>query len=158
LPFADETFDFATMLHVGMNIPDKAAVFREAARVLRPNGVFAVYDVMRTAEGGPDYPVPWAEHEELSFLETPETYRRYAAHAGFDLEQEENRRGIALDFFARVQAQATEAAPSPLGLHVMMGPTVKQKTAHMIAAISAGQIAPVQMIFRKVQARSSRHG
>ena len=34
LPFADKAFDAATLLHVGMNIPDKAGLFREAARVL----------------------------------------------------------------------------------------------------------------------------
>ena len=32
LPFEDASFDAATMLHVGMNIADKAALFREVAR------------------------------------------------------------------------------------------------------------------------------
>lgn len=148
LPFADAAFDGATMLHVGMNIPDKAGVFAEAARVLKPGAVFAVYDVMRTGEGALDFPVPWAEREELSALETPGRYRDCAWAAGFTLESEENRCSIALDFFARVQAQASGAAPSPLGLHLLMGPTIRQKTANMIAAIKAGTIAPVQMIFR----------
>lgn len=148
LPFADSVFDGATMLHVGMNIPDKPAVFREAARVLKPGAVFAVYDVMRTGEGALEFPVPWAEREELSALETPAHYRDCASAAGFTLESEENRGAIALDFFARVQAQASSAAPSPLGLHLLMGPTVRQKSANMIAAIRSGTIAPVQMIFR----------
>ena len=38
MPFADGEFDRAYMLHVGMNIPDKAALFAEVARVLRPGG------------------------------------------------------------------------------------------------------------------------
>lgn len=154
LPFPSATFDGATMLHVGMNIPDKAAVFREAARVLRAGAVFAVYDVMRTGDGTVDYPVPWAEREGLSALQTPAHYRDCASAAGFSLESEENRGAIALDFFARVQAQATSATPSPIGLHLLMGPTVRQKTAHMIAAITTATIAPVQMIFRKTETRS----
>jgi SAM-dependent methyltransferase len=149
LPFADATFDFATLLHVGMNIPDKAGLFREAYRILRPGGVFAVYEVMRTGPGELSFPVPWAEREELSALETPDAYRKAAASAGFELREEKDRRSVALDFFDRVRSQASSASPSPLGLHLLMGPTVGQKTDNMISAIQAGTIAPVQMIFRK---------
>ncbi len=46
LPMPDASFDLALLLHVGMNIPDKAALFREARRVLRIGGTFAVYEVM----------------------------------------------------------------------------------------------------------------
>ncbi|MCX7305892.1 MAG: methyltransferase domain-containing protein [Hyphomicrobiales bacterium] len=149
LPFADATFDFATLLHVGMNIADKPQLFREAHRVLRPAGVFALYEVMRTGDGILSFPVPWAEREELSALAAPEAYRDAAAQAGFRLEGETDRRSLALDFFDRIRAQAGGAKPSPLGLHLLMGPTVGQKTANMVDAIKAGTIAPVQMIFRK---------
>ena len=47
MPFADAGFDAAMILHVGMNLPDKKKLMGEAARVLKPGGVFAVYDVMR---------------------------------------------------------------------------------------------------------------
>jgi SAM-dependent methyltransferase len=148
LPLPDRSFDVALLLHVGMNISDKKALFREARRVLRHGGTFAVYDVMQAGDGRLAYPVPWAETEELSALTPPDVYRNAAEQAGFVLISEENRSGIALEFFARVQAQAAGAAPSPLGLHTLMGPTVKDKLANMIAAIHAGTIAPVQMIFR----------
>jgi SAM-dependent methyltransferase len=147
LPLGDASFDLALLLHVGMNIPDKAALFREARRVLRNMGTFAVYEVMRTGDGDLSFPVPWAETPDLSALETPETYRDAAKAAGFALEAEENRREVALDFFARLQAQAASSAPPPLGLHNLMGPTVNEKVANMIAAIRAGTTAPIQMIF-----------
>lgn len=149
LPFADATFDVATLLHVGMNIPDKAGLFRDAHRVLRPGGVFAVYDVMRTGPGDLSFPVPWAESVDVSALETPDVYRKAAAEAGFALRGEKDRREVALDFFDRVRSQAASKSPSPLGLHLLMGPTVGVKTGNMISAIQAGTIAPVQMIFRK---------
>ncbi len=147
LPLGDASFDLALLLHVGMNVPDKATLFREARRVLRDAGIFALYEVMRTGDGDLSFPVPWAETPDLSALETPETYRNAAKAAGFVLEAEENRREVALDFFARLQAQAASGAPPPLGLHNLMGPTVKEKVANMIATVRAGTIAPVQMIF-----------
>ncbi len=147
LPLDDASFDLALLLHVGMNVPDKAALFREARRVLRDGGTFAVYEVMRTGDGDLSFPVPWAETPNLSALETPDTYRTSAKAAGFVLETEENRREVALDFFARLQAQAASGAPPPLGLHNLMGPTVKEKVANMIAAVQVGTIAPIQMMF-----------
>jgi ubiquinone/menaquinone biosynthesis C-methylase UbiE len=148
LPLPDASFDVALLLHVGMNIPDKPALFREARRVLRDGGTFAVYDVMKTGDGAMAYPAPWAETENLSALDTPEAYRNAAEVAGFVLKDEENRAAIALEFFARIQAQASGSAPAPLGLHTLMGPTVKEKVANMVAAIRAGTISPVHMIFR----------
>lgn len=40
------SFDVATLLHVGMNLEDKASVFAEVHRLLAPGGVFGVYDLM----------------------------------------------------------------------------------------------------------------
>ena len=60
LPFADQSFDAAIQLHVGMNVADKVAMFTEAARVLRPGSRFALYDLMTTGQPSPDFPVPWA--------------------------------------------------------------------------------------------------
>ncbi len=45
MPFAAETFDRACMIHVGMNIADKAGVFREVQRVLKPGGLFARFSM-----------------------------------------------------------------------------------------------------------------
>jgi SAM-dependent methyltransferase len=148
IPFPDASFDLALLLHVGMNVADKEGLFREARRVLRDGGVFAIYDVMRLGDGALAFPVPWAETEDLSALERPEVYRDAAKAAGFELVEEEDRSAIALAFFARIQAEATGAAPAPLGLHTLMGPTVKEKVANMVAAIRASAIGPVQMMFR----------
>jgi ubiquinone/menaquinone biosynthesis C-methylase UbiE len=155
LPLPDASFDVALLLHVGMNVPDKAALFSEARRVLRDGGTFAVYEVMRTGDGELAFPVPWAETPNLSALETPEGYRAAAEAAGFALTAQENRREVALAFFARLQEQAGSGAPPPLGLHNLMGGTAKQKFANMIAALRAGTIAPVQMIFSAERSGSS---
>lgn len=148
LPFENGSFDLALLLHVGMNVPDKPAIFREARRVLRDKGMFAVYDVMRSGDGDLGFPVPWADTPEYSALERPQIYRDAAKAAGFTLVSERDKSAIALDFFARIQERTQGAAPPPLGLHNLMGPSVVQKTGNMISAIKAGIIAPTEMIFR----------
>jgi hypothetical protein len=136
-------------MHVGMNIEDKRRLMAEAVRVLRRGGAFVVYEVMRTGEGELAYPVPWAPTPETSFVATPGEYREAARAAGFEMENERERRAFALDFFAQMRARMAESGPTPLGLHLLMGETAREKIANMIANIEAGRIAPVEMILRK---------
>jgi SAM-dependent methyltransferase len=150
LPFAAGTFDGAYMLHVGMNIDDKTRLCAEVARVLRPGGVFGVYDVMRTGPGALTYPVPWAMTEATSFVAAPGDYNAALNAAGFSVAAERVRRDFALDFFARLRAKTAAAGgPPPLGLHVLMGKTTPAKVENMVANIAAGRIAPVELIARK---------
>jgi SAM-dependent methyltransferase len=150
LPFPDSTFSAAYMLHVGMNIDDKEGLCREVARVLRPASHFAVYDVMRTAEGELSYPVPWADRPELSAVGSPQRYKGALELAGFDILSERNRRDFALAYFADLKARAMAAGePAPLGLHTLMGERRQDQIKNMIAGISTGIIAPVELIVRK---------
>ncbi len=47
-----------------------------------------------------------------------------------------------------MQARVAESGPPPLGIHLLLGETRKEKIANMIANIEAGRIAPVEMILR----------
>jgi MPBQ/MSBQ methyltransferase len=149
LPFASASFDVATLIHVGMNLPDKPALFAGVARVLKPGGVFVVYDVMRTGSGDLAYPVPWAETRATDFSAPPADYRAVAVAAGFTAAPERVHRAFALESFA-AQRAAMQAmgGPPPLGIHLLTGATGREKIQNMIANIEAGRIAPVEMICR----------
>ncbi len=149
LPFPAATFDRATLLHVGMNIADKARLCAEAARVLKPGGLFGIYDVMRVSPGEIAYPVAWAAGPETSFVVAPAVYREALARAGFTLLEEHDRRALALDVFRRFQARVSERGLPPLGLHLLMGGDAVPKVANMVAALTAGIIAPLMMIARR---------
>jgi MPBQ/MSBQ methyltransferase len=124
------------MLHVGMNIADKAALFREVARVLRPGGSFAVYDVMRVGAGDLVYPMPWASEAATSFVATPAEYAAAAAAAGFrEIDRVDGRE----DTIASVEAQRDAVAGTPMEL----------RFSNAIAALGAGTIMPVAMILRR---------
>ena len=85
LPFANQTFDAAMTIHVAMNIAAKDKMYMEARRVIKPGGVFAVYDVLQGEGGEVLYPVPWARDPSISHLATPDEMKSLLAGAGFKL-------------------------------------------------------------------------
>ena len=147
LPVEDGAFDGGYMIHVGMNIPDKVAAFREIQRALRPGAVFGIYDVMQADEGEFTYPVPWANEAALSHLSTPEQYQQALEEAGFSVARVNSRHSTAIEFFARMRARAAEGnGPPPLGLHVLMRDSTPPKVKNMIDNLEAGLISPVEII------------
>lgn len=148
LPFEPGVFDAAYMLHVGMNIEDKPRLFAEVRRILRPGGLFGIYDVMRLGGGDLSYPVPWASGPESSFVADAASYRRWLEAAGFEVLKERDRRDFALEIFAQMRARGAGAAAAPLGLHIVMGANAGQKVKNMVGDISAGLIAPTELICR----------
>ena len=145
LPFADSVFDGAYMLHVGMNIADKAKLFAEVRRVLKPGAFFGIYDVMRESDGEFAYPVPWAAGAETNFIEFAETYKRLLASARFGIANERSRRDFAIEFFRQLRARTAQSGPSPLGIQILMGATAPQKIANMIGLLEKGVLAPMRI-------------
>lgn len=152
MPFADASFDAAMILHVGMNLPDKKKLMSEAARVLEPGGVFAVYDVMRLKAGALTYPLPWASAESMSFVATPNDYRSAATAAGFSVVAERQRGAFAVEFFAAIRARMAaaqaEGKKPPPGVGLVMGEDARTKIANLTAALEGGILAPVELLLR----------
>ncbi len=151
MPFQDETFDGAYMMHVGMNIEDKAQLFNEVYRVLRSGAPFGIYDVMRIKDGELSYPVPWATEKSTSHLATPDQYKQDLINAGIEVSAEYNRREFALDFFKQLRTKTeANAGPPPLGLHTLMQESTAVKIQNMIGNITENYIAPVEIIAKKI--------
>lgn len=151
MPFTEGSFDAAVMLHVGMNIADKAGLFSEVYRLLRPGSVFGVYDVMKTGDGELKYPVPWSSVPDTCALATQAQYVAALQQAGFDITEVENRREFAADFFdeTRERMAAAGGTPPPLGVHIAMGESAPAKITNMVENIAAGCCAPVEIIARR---------
>ena len=150
MPFEESVFDAAVMLHVGMNIVDKAGLFAEVNRVLRPGAMFGIYDIMRQSDDPLVYPVPWAEKPDINTLGTPQEYRSALIDAGFEITAERDRYDFATEFFAGLTKRMEAAGGPPrLGLHILLGKTAAEKVRNMIDNVTAGQVSPVEMVARK---------
>lgn len=127
------------MVHVGMNIEDKAAVFTEVRRVLRRGGLFGLFEQMQTSTHRPTYPLPWADDERSSFVAAPQTYARDLEAAGFTIERTENR----------IAAISAPAGPPPrLGPAAVFGSGFAERMANNVASTAAGLLSPVLIVAR----------
>ena len=149
IPFDENEFDLATLLHVGMNIPDKNKLFIEVSRILNKGGSFAIYDVMIVGEGDFKFPVPWASTSSASFVEKPNSYHDAAMASGFTLISKRSREKFALKFFNDLKKIVDNSGSSPVGLNLVMGSDARIKIENVLNAIEKGHLAPVEMIFVK---------
>src|ERR1700676_285887 len=150
LPFVAGTFDRAYMIHVGMNIADRSGIFREVRRVLKPAGLFTVFDIMRTGDGPIRYPVPWALAEETSFVATAKDYRDALQLAGFRIAQERGRGPFSIEFTERMMARMAQGGPPALGLHLLMGEKTPLMVKNILAMMKEGILEPVELHARAV--------
>lgn len=150
MPFDAGAFDAAYMIHVGMNIADKARLMAEAARVLKPGATLAIYDVMRMSDAPLEFPVPWATMPEGSALDAPGVYRDALVAAGFEITAKRSRREFGIEFFKRMRA-AMEAAggPPPLGLRLVMGEDAAKKLFNLVNGLVSGAVAPVEIVAQR---------
>lgn len=146
MPFPAGTFDGAYMVHVGMNIEDKAGVFREVARVVKPGGRFAIFDIMRTGDGALEFPLPWAVSSATSFVRTTEDYRKTLGAAGFRVEHERGRHQFALEEMQKRMARGPSGAPPVIGVHILMGEKAPMMLKNVNEAIVSGQLEPVEIV------------
>ncbi|SDS32303.1 class I SAM-dependent methyltransferase [Microlunatus soli] len=138
LPFEDHLFDAAMMIHVGMNIADKRAVFAEVHRVLTPGSRFVIFEQMRVGPGELSYPMPWADDERSSFVESPQSYTSYLIEVGFSVDDTEDRTAATLD--------PPAVGPDDLSPRVIFGPDFTERIANNLAASRAGVLGAVLLL------------
>jgi len=145
MPFESKTFDAVITIHVAMNIPERATLYSEIARVMKPGATLCIYDVMKKSDESFSFPVPWAESAVTSHLTTPEEMRTLLNDAGFDVREVDDRTDFALNFFKQSLAAAADGPP-PLGIHLIIGSSAPEKLKNMQSNIENGCISVVQMI------------
>ena len=146
LPFESGSFDRATLIHVGMNIEDKARLFAEIRRILKPGSRFGLYEIMQMREGMLPYPMPWAMEPETSFVCSPDVYRYLLKEAGFAVEQEQDRSALAIRLVHEARARAAAGEARDQGFRTLMGPRAGERSSNVNMSVEGGLLAPIEMI------------
>jgi 2-polyprenyl-3-methyl-5-hydroxy-6-metoxy-1,4-benzoquinol methylase len=149
MPFADASFDGAYSMNVSMNIADKAGLYREIRRVLKPGAWFVLAEVAQGPTGAPTYPTPWARTAETSFLSTPgETHEALAA-AGFTVVQSRDTVADAVAFTARSRAMIARGEKPPFhAVYLIHGDLAREMAANGARDLAAGKTVPIEILCR----------
>jgi SAM-dependent methyltransferase len=149
MPFAERAFDAAYTQHAAMNIEDKARLYAEVARVLKPGARFGVYDLLQGEGGDVLYPVPWARDRTTSFLVRPAELRLLLEAAGFDVVSWRDTAAAARLWLEQMQARMAEPDAPPSMLRLLFGDDAKVIVHNLTRNLVEGRVTPTEVICAK---------
>jgi sarcosine/dimethylglycine N-methyltransferase len=143
LPFDEGRFDVVLLQHVAMNISNRARLYREIRRVLRPGGRFVTFDVVLNS-GEPYFPVPWARTPVTSFLLPAAATREAIESVGFRTLAWRDDTEAAKAWFAQMRESGPPPSPN---LSVVMGPDFAQLSANLGRNLLEGRLGILTAVF-----------
>jgi ubiquinone/menaquinone biosynthesis C-methylase UbiE len=146
LPFTDNQFDAAMTIHVAMNIPAKDRVYEQARRVVKPAGIFAVYDVLQGEGGDVFFPVPWAREPSISHLVTPDDMEGLLSNAGFKILNIQDSTDESQSWFEAIMTRTSQSGPPPVTTQVLFGGDFSAMTRNQVRNLADRRIRTVSYI------------
>ncbi len=151
LPFDDDKFDVVWTEHVQMNIEDKQRFYSEANRVLLPGGKLVFHDIFQGVDGELRFPVPWAQTSDISFLIPVRDVRAILDELGLAADHWIDSTEASRAWFEAALERTRASGPSPVGLHLLMGPTAKDKFTNTLQNLRERRIVTIQAVLAKSQ-------
>ena len=136
LPFPDRHFDAAVTVHVAMNVPDKAAMYHEAHRVLKSGARFGIYDILQGEGGDVLYPAPWAADPSISHLATPDKMSALLRSAGFRILREEDSTRASHRWLEERTTRPKPPGALPVTTQLLFGATAGEMTKNQLLGLS----------------------
>jgi MPBQ/MSBQ methyltransferase len=149
MPFADGAFDAAYTQHVAINIADKARLYAEVFRVLKPGAPFGIYDLLHGEGGDVLYPVPWSRDGTTSFLVRPAELRKLLETAGFAIVSWRDTAAEARRWLQEMEARTAEPDPPPNTLRLLFGEDAKAMVQNLARNLLEDRVIPIEVICRR---------
>jgi ubiquinone/menaquinone biosynthesis C-methylase UbiE len=149
LPFDDTSFDVVWTQHASMNIGDKARLYGEMYRVLKPAGQLAIYDILAGPGGEVHFPVPWAREPSMSFLVSPDELRGLLRETGFTITSWKDTTQAGQAWFeAMAERVRTEGRPT-LGYHILLGDDFAVMAQNQVRNLHEARIVLMQIVAQR---------
>lgn len=151
LPFDAGSFDVVWTQHSSMNIADKRRLYAELARVLRPGGRLALFEVVAGSGEPLHFPVLWARSAASSFLVTAEALHATLGDAGFQERSWHDASDWALAWLSERQRALAEPerARRPGGLALVLGPEFRTLAQNHGRNLREGRTRIVEAVFER---------
>ena len=140
LPFTSQEFDVVWTQHVQMNIQEKKTFYSEIHRVLSGQGIFLYYDIFRKGSGSLQYPMPWADKPEISFLAEEGEIAILLNTLGFKKIQTKDQTAAGIQFFETLLNTIQASGPPKIGLNLLMGTTTRTKLSNLLEGLTTGNL------------------
>jgi ubiquinone/menaquinone biosynthesis C-methylase UbiE len=146
LPFKDDQFDAAMTLHVAMNIAAKNKMYEQARRILKPGGIFAVYDILQGEGGEALFPAPWARDPSISHLVTPDEMETLLSDVGFRILTVHDSTDESLIWLEARTAGTTQEKPDRVTTQILFGDDFSEMIHNQILGLRDRKIRTVSYI------------
>ena len=146
LPFADGGFDAAMTVHVAMNIAARDKMYEQARRVLKPGGIFAIYDILQGEGGKAYYPAPWARDPSISYLASRAEMERHLTEAGFGIVDIHDSSAVSLEWMETRTGVPAKSGRIPVTTQILFGEDYSAMAHNQIAGLRERRIRTVSFI------------
>lgn len=146
LPFERDSFVAAMTIHVAMNIAAKDRLYAQAKRVVKPGGIFAVYDVLQGEGGEVCFPVPWAREPSISHLATPDEMETLLTGAGFHILEVVDSTEESHAWFVDMAERMAQSGPPPVSFSVFLGDDMQVMGRNQVRNLGERRIRTVSFI------------
>ena len=138
LPYPSEQFDLIITQHVQMCIEDKQKLYAEVKRVLKKDGRFIYYDVLKKSENSLNYPLPWVDHEANNHLISSDQLKVLLHSLNLKKITLEDQTQKGIDFLSSFLAKAEKKPVILTGQKILMGDNALDKIKNLYQALNDG--------------------